>query len=399
MKVRVIDSIMGSGKTQFIIQQMNEVNDKRYIYITPFLSEVERVKSNVKNKRFYEPIQRGKGKLSSFVNLIKQGKDIVSTHALFSTANEEVITLLKLNNYSLVLDEVMDVIDIVGIEKDDLDILINGKMIIVNEEGNVIWNKEEYNGKKFKDIKVMAQHNRLIMGNNSLMLWMFPVDVFKCFEEVLILTYMFNGQIMKYYYDLYNIKYEYNSVKLIGDKFELIEYEDGKKTILDLINIENDRKLNVIGREKFNLSYSWYNIAKDSYLEVMKRNLNNFFKNKYDAKSKDILWTTFLGSDDRIRKALHSKGFQSRKCFAPMNSRATNEYSDRTIVAYTVNRFINPYLKNFFVKKGIEVDENVYALSEMLQFIFRSGVRNGKKIQLYIPSSRMRNLLLNFISK
>lgn len=390
---------MGSGKTQHMIQEMNKIDDKRYIYITPFLSEVVRVKDSVTNRKFYEPVQRGKGKLNSFIELIKSGKDIVSTHSLFSTANGEVMSLLKLNNYSLVLDEVMDVIDIVNMEKDDLNILLNEKMIEVDEDGGVFWNKEEYNGRKFKDIKIMAENNRLIMGNNTLLLWSFPVDVFMCFEEVTILTYMFDGQIMKYYYDLFDIKYDYKSVKLIDDEFTLVEYEDGKETIISLINVEEGRKLNAIGDEKFNLSYRWYKDAKDSFLDVMNRNLLNFFRNKHKAKSRDILWTSFLGDDDKIRKALQSKGFQGKSCFAPMNARATNAYSDRTVVAYTVNRFINPYLKNFFIKKGITVNEKEYALSEMLQFIFRSGIRNGREINLYVPSKRMRELLLTWIKE
>ena len=37
-KFTVIDSLMGSGKTQYIIGKMNEVeDDKKYIYITPYL--------------------------------------------------------------------------------------------------------------------------------------------------------------------------------------------------------------------------------------------------------------------------------------------------------------------------------------------------------------------------
>ena len=82
-----------------------------------------------------------------------------------------------------------------------------------------------------------------------------------------------------------------------------------------------------------------------------------------------------------------------------MNSRATNEYRDRKYIAYTVNRFINPYMKAFFHSKGIEVNEDKYALSEMLQFIFRSAIRCGESINIYIPSKRMRTLLKNWIEE
>lgn len=396
MKLNVIDSQMGSGKTSYAIQEMRE-NDKNYIYITPFLSEVKRVKDDIKNKKFYEPMHLGNGKLKHLIDLIKNNKSVISTHALFSTANEELMELLKLNKYTLILDEVMDVIDIVNLKKDDIDILINEKLISVDEFGKVTWNNPNYTG-IFSDIKTMAEHNRLIMANGNLMLWLFPIDVFQCFEKVYIMTYMFDGQIMKYYYDLYNIKYEYNSVKYIDEKYKLVEYENNISRFKNLIEILEDEKLNSIGKEKNNLSLSWYEKAKESYLEILKNNIYNFFYNRCKAKSKDVLWTTFLGDKEKFRKALQSKGYQSKKCFAPINSRATNEYGNRKYVAYTVNRYLNPYLKNFFISKGIEVNEDTYALSEMLQFIFRSAIRKNEKITIYIPSKRMRDMLINWLA-
>lgn len=48
-------------------------------------------------------------------------------------------------------------------------------------------------------------------------------------------------------------------------------------------------------------------------------------------------------------------------------------------------------------ENNISVDENGYALSEMLQFIWRSAIRDGKEIWVYIPSIRMRELLKQWI--
>jgi len=47
----VIDAGCGRGKTSYCIQRMNDYPDKSYIYITPFLAEVERVKT-AKQKNF-----------------------------------------------------------------------------------------------------------------------------------------------------------------------------------------------------------------------------------------------------------------------------------------------------------------------------------------------------------
>ena len=59
---------------------------------------------------------------------------------------------------------------------------------------------------------------------------------------------------------------------------------------------------------------------------------------------------------------------------------------------------MNPYVKEFFVDNGIAVDEDVYSLSVMLQWIWRSAIRDGNHINIYLPSSRMRGLLLKWLN-
>ena len=68
-------------------------------------------------------------------------------------------------------------------------------------------------------------------------------------------------------------------------------------------------------------------------------------------------------------------------------------------MAYTVNRFLNPLVTQFFKLAGVEIDEDAYALSEMLQFIWRSAIRDGRPITIYIPSFRMRRLLEKWIDE
>ena len=60
---------------------------------------------------------------------------------------------------------------------------------------------------------------------------------------------------------------------------------------------------------------------------------------------------------------------------------------------------MNPLIKKFFQQHGVEVDEDGFALSEMLQFIWRSAIREGNEIWIYIPSIRMRTLLTDWIEE
>ena len=62
------------------------------------------------------------------------------------------------------------------------------------------------------------------------------------------------------------------------------------------------------------------------------------------------------------------------------NTRATNEYRNRNALAYCVNRFLNPDYVKYFAEHGVEIDQDMFALSEMIQWIWRSAIREGKPI-------------------
>ena len=68
-KITIIDSIMGSGKTTWSIDKMNNDIENNYIYITPYLTEIQRIKQQVTNKKFYEPINLGNGKQDNLHDL------------------------------------------------------------------------------------------------------------------------------------------------------------------------------------------------------------------------------------------------------------------------------------------------------------------------------------------
>lgn len=70
MIVKVIDAICGAGKTSYAIQYMNQNTDKLFIYVTPFLTEVERINEQT-TQEFFEPNPKaGKGKRSITLRLL-----------------------------------------------------------------------------------------------------------------------------------------------------------------------------------------------------------------------------------------------------------------------------------------------------------------------------------------
>ena len=395
IEVNIVDELMGKGKTSAAINFINESpDDVHFLYITPYLTEVRRIIDSCPSKKFKQPDKIKGTKVNGIKELFDKKENIVSTHSLFRYFDEEIIDLAYTNNYVLIMDEVTDVIEQYYISNDDLKNILENYAHVDPETKILIWDYEEYKG-DFERIKKLCKINSLMVYNNIAVLWLFPITTFKAFRKTYILTYMFSSQTQAYYYNYYNIHYNRLYVK----------YEDGKYSFSDvpvqttsqydfkkLINILDNPKLNAVGDLDKALSKTWYERNKsNSIMKTVKNNTYNYFKNIVKSPSHKNIWTTFKDYQKLISGQGYSKGFVSS------NMRATNEYMDRDCIAYLVNKFFNPYIKNFFKTNGVEVDEDGYAISEMLQFIWRSAIRRGQPINIYIPSKRMRYLLTTWI--
>jgi hypothetical protein len=418
-KVTVVDSPCGSGKTNWAIKFINRSpsRNNKFIFITPFLSECERIIAECEHKNFIQPnTGRGRGKkLNDLLDLVKSGKNIVSTHALFSSLNSNMLQLFKQYNYTLIIDESINVVenislyeknDVLGEEKTNNDILTlkQNEFILRDEGGKLLWNNEKVLG-KYEELKSLVESSDIFFTNDESLVWTFPKDVFikDMFNNVYVLTYQFHNQIQRYYFEYFNIKYE---MKSIDKDEELIDYNSDndilfRKNIAKLINICNSEKLNLVGqsyRDKAGrrlyttLSINWTKNNPDALI-TLNKNIQNYFKNITKSSGKDRMWTTFKMFKSNLKSPTCSE-----KNFVHIGSRATNEFGDRKHLCYPVNRYLNPFITKFFFKQGIKIDQDGYALSEMVQWIWRSAIRNGEKINIYIPSERMRNLLTTWLN-
>lgn len=291
----------------------------------------------------------------------------------------------------------MNVLEQCELNKHDFKWLCDSGMIEVDEETGLIrWNNEgEYQETRYKDIKYLAESNNLYYFNKTVLFWTFPVSVFKAFKEVYIMTYLFECQQQKYYYDMHKINYEYKSIKSSEGTYSLTDYTPTSKAtfskLKSLITIY-EGKLNKIGDDKFTMSKSWFNKSQNEQLiKKLQNNTTTYFKNNVKTPTKLNMWTCFKDHKPKLKGKGYTKGFVA------VNARATNEFKEKESLAYLVNRVMYTYEKNFFISNGIEVNEDMFALSELLQWIWRSQIRDGLPINLYIPSSRMRNLLKQFL--
>lgn len=399
MDVKVCDAICGAGKTLSCINMMNNDSTNKYIFITPYLDEVERIKTSCACKGFISP-ERGRdnnySKLNSILALLRQGKNIASTHALFSSYTEEIKQLIREQHYVLVLDEVIDLFQPVKLDSGDIQFLVRNN-IAKKEDDAVIWDDDEYNGVLFGEIMQVSKSRNLIDYDGSFYFWSLPIDVFNCFSEVYVLTYLFEYQMLKYFFDANEIEYRLIGTKKFNGIYQFcsIEEMDRRRNLKEKIHIVKSEKLNEVGNKPFSLSSAWFERESreegQPMLTVLKNALRNIFRHKR-ANSQDIMWTTL----NRFKVYLKGKGYSNS--FVTFNKRATNNFSNRHVLAYCLNVYMMPWMKNYLLRLGAKnVNQDMYALSVLVQWLFRSAVRKGEEVWLYIPSKRMRYLLTKWL--
>ncbi|WP_423478949.1 hypothetical protein [Priestia megaterium] len=425
--INIVDAMCGAGKTSWAIQKINDAEkvagfgtrpDKKYIYVTPFLKEVQRVTNSTKADFFQPDAKEGNGsKLEHFKMLVELGKNIVTTHEIFKRLDSDTIDDIAEEGYTLIMDEAAQVIESLNdISDEDIYYLLKFKVIEIGDLGKVTWLDEEYGKRKtsrFLDIKIMADNGTLFIQNNQAFYWTMNVKAFEAFDEVFILTYLFDAQEQKYYYDMLDVKYTKYSVQQDGERYELVDYNpemEPRQEMYQLLDIydgglnhnydhrEEDANSKQLKQIKQNqLSSGWFkDKATKEDIDQLNKNLVNYGGNVCSVPVEKIFWTTLSSVAPKLKNKkckFNSKGNREKDNFLPFNARATNDYADRTTMAFVYNRFMNPNDKQFFTSRGVEVNEDLLAVSDLIQFLFRGCIRNGEKMNCYIPSERMRNLL------
>ena len=246
MGIYIIDAPMGSGKTTGAIKMMNSNREKKFLYITPYLTEVDRIESGCKEMNFMQP-DADPCKRVDLLSLLREGRNIATTHALFDQVNDLHLQAVLKYRYTLVIDERYYVLNEIGVKKDDVRSIIDLRLIEQLDNHRVVWANKRYTG-VFNQIKSEFKNRDVYLYRNMLFS-MVPIKVFDAFEDVYIITYMFEGQLMSRYFKLYNRVYSY----LYVDKnHDFVDYDTGINNVSgfkDLITVVDKYEMNRVGKE------------------------------------------------------------------------------------------------------------------------------------------------------
>lgn len=391
--VKIVDARMGRGKSSAAIQFMKDHSrDKRFLYITPLLTEVKRICMEC---GFSQPENTELSKFADLKRMLCRGESISSTHALFYHLDDEALELIRRWKYTLIVDEEIEVISKVPITQKDFRIV--NSMIDLDERGCASWIDENYKG-KLSGYKEIADSGFMFIRSNA-MLEVVDPRLFAAFDDVYMLTYLFTGSMLEAYMKYAGFRWKIIGVNWNGERYAFTDKPDTPPPldIGSLIHIVDKQKLNSVGNKRTVLSNSWISARAydDPEVTALRNSMDNFFRNICGGESPSRMWTSFK---DNAELFIPKNG-RYRKNFVQIRARATNDYADRTNLAYMANRFADPNIQNFFHTYGIRFDNDVFALSEMLQWVWRSAIRNNKPINLYVPSKRMRDLLQDWIEK
>ena len=95
---------MGTGKSSAAITYLNEHKDEKFIYITPYLDEANRIKNGCPDLNFVEPSNKLKEfnfkKSLHTAQLIREGKNITTTHQAFKGYTQATLDCIKEQGYN-----------------------------------------------------------------------------------------------------------------------------------------------------------------------------------------------------------------------------------------------------------------------------------------------------------
>lgn len=423
-KINIVDGVMGVGKSSQMIAGLNAAPNTKYIVLTPTIAEVTRYKEGMSdqfngNRSDIVALDTSESetKTERFLDAIKDGKSVIATHALFSLlSGSDLAVISNISEYNLVIDETITLVDREYVKDADIQALVDdGYIESVNHPTitDLKYYKLLNKGEGYLDGVGQDHRNTLkaVIGkhvysvNSHNVVFVVPPEKLTSFNSVVIMTYLYKGSETNAWLDVFGIRRVHHNMIPKGSGTTLISHSGNYSgaQFKQLLSIYSGADLNAIGTKgrasKEPLTKAWMNGKGPTHTDVkqLRNNTRTFFR-RTGVDKEDMLWTCYKDHRDKLRDSRYDPKRGALVTWLEQGARGTNEYSDRHTMAFLVNVFAPVALTSFFSKHAAHFDQDNYALSRLLQWTWRSAIRRGERVQLYLPSARMRALIGRWLS-
>jgi len=394
-KVQIIDRPCGTGKTNEILGSFKQ--GERYLVVVPLLSEVERViRRAVVN--FAQPLPGGENDTKSehLLALLREGVNIVTTHKLF-TEIASAASLGLLDDYHIIVDEVLDVVTTVeGKSALSFDqFYINNGYATEDEDGLITptakWDEDYREVSDTLDFRLykLAKSQTLYRVDGKFFLWALPEALLRSGRSFAVYTYMAEGSLMLAYLRKIGVDFHHER------SAEEDAFRASARRLIDVRTIP--------AIEGVPFSYSGQTESKGrkrrselvghALKNVKQRHMKGINMNDVIITCAKVNWFKSGTSNKATGFAIGSRMLDAN--WLPNTTRGTNDYAHASVCIYLYDQFINPFIRRWLcMERGAD---DRYALAELIQWVYRSRVRRGEPITLYLPSKRMRGLLYSWL--
>lgn len=406
-KIELLDSIMGSGKTQGVIQWMLNNPQNKYLYVSPMLTEVEeRIPTACQALEFTYPCtEEYKTKGQHLLKLLEEGCNVSFTHSLFTDLTKQHLALIRKHEYVLIVDEEVAFIEPYkgNYSRDDIVSLERAGHIRVEEDnlGRVVWqwyDDNEMNDTAYSKLKRMSDLGMLYCAkrDRKIMVVHLPIELVQSSRRVILLTYLFKGSVMESFMDLKGI--EIVPFKEVTPPKTTKDVLTKAKHLITFIDTTTTKAVSSLS-----MSSTWY--SKNASTADLERVSNAIFSvyRKFGDKENFIftapksLADYQYVKDEKLKRNIIHKKMPKDVDWIYCGTKATNMWSHKSIAVHAYNRYVNTAIKAYLQDYGTPPDDDMFALSEMVQWIFRTCIRNDEPLQLCILNNRMKGLLLNWL--
>ena len=433
----IIDAPMGSGKSSALIRNIKENRHYRKDTDIRFIVFVASVKE--RDERFLQELDAKpppcEPYCKSIMGLIARGENIVTTQSLYNIFNEETIEAFHQSPYTYIayFDEIPPLFHgasggrsqkdggiLTRFGSKDVRLMQQERMILL-ENGKIHYNPAcEYHQRSpernvFDAIRDLNSRCNLFPygerdGFFTGIVAFTRRELFACFRECWFCSYLTGDSMLanycaKNHIDMVYYHIEEGRIVRNPEGAYMETYPEGleRLVILDDRRFNMENSLSKEGYRKLSRSRDGEELKQ---LQTSLRYAYEFMKER-GVRSSSFLFTTF--KDYKELLASDGRHYPTMKRFLPCNAKATNEYSHCTGVAYLCNRYFDVNCTNYLSQLAEEeqnprlrFNNDTFALSELLQFIWRSNLRvknSEQPVYVYIPDRRMRELLYGFIEK